>query len=68
MKNPASSSAARERPAKWIGRAAAVLVAADLASDLKQGVALGAEAIDSGQAATTLEKLRRFGAKYGAKR
>ena len=27
MKIPASSSAARERPAKWIGRAAAVLVA-----------------------------------------
>ena len=48
--------------------AAAVLVAAGLAGDLKQGVALGAEAIDSGQAATTLEKLRRFGAKYGAKR
>jgi anthranilate phosphoribosyltransferase len=32
-----------------------------LAGDLKQGVALGAEAIDSGQAAATLEKLRRFG-------
>jgi hypothetical protein len=25
---------------------------------------LGAEAIDSGEAAATLEKLRRFGAKY----
>jgi len=42
--------------------AAAALVAAGLAVDLKQGVALGAEAIDSGQAAATLEKLRRFGA------
>ena len=44
--------------------AAATLVAADLAGDLKQGVAMGAEAIDSGQAAATLEKLRRFGAKH----
>ena len=44
--------------------AAAVLVAAGLAGDLKQGVAMGAEAIDSGQAAATLEKLRRFGAKF----
>jgi anthranilate phosphoribosyltransferase len=43
--------------------AAAVLVAAGLANDLKQGVALGAEAIDSGQAAATLAKLREFGAK-----
>jgi anthranilate phosphoribosyltransferase len=43
--------------------AAAVLVAAGLAGDLKQGVALGAEAIDSGQAAVTLEKLRQFGAR-----
>ena len=48
--------------------AAAVLVAAGLAGDLKQGVAMGAEAIDSGQAAATLEKLRRFGAKHAAKR
>ena len=47
--------------------AAAVLVAAGLAGDLKQGVAMGAEAIDSGQAAATLEKLRRFGAKFSAK-
>ncbi len=47
--------------------AAAVLVAAGLAGDLKQGVALGAEAIDSGQAASTLEKLRRFGANNAAK-
>jgi anthranilate phosphoribosyltransferase len=46
--------------------AAAVLVAAGLAGDLKQGVALGAEAIDSGQAAVTLEKLRRFGKAHAA--
>ena len=44
--------------------AAGALVAAGLAGDLKEGVAMGAEAIDSGQAAATLEKLRRFGAKY----
>ena len=44
--------------------AAAALVAAGLAGDLKEGVAKGAEAIDSGQAAATLEKLRRFGAKH----
>jgi len=43
--------------------AAATLVAAGLAGDLKQGVAMGAEAIDSGQAAATLEKLRQFGQK-----
>ena len=47
--------------------AAAALVAAGLAGDLKEGVALGAEAIDSGQAAATLEKLRQFGAKYAGK-
>jgi anthranilate phosphoribosyltransferase len=47
--------------------AAAVLVAADLAGDLKQGVALGAEAIDSGEAAATLAKLRAFGGKHGKK-
>jgi len=47
--------------------AAAVLVAAGLAGDLKEGVAVGAEAIDSGQAAATLEKLRRFAAKHNAK-
>jgi len=46
--------------------AAAVLVAADLAGDLKEGVAKGAEAIDSGEAAATLEKLRRFGANHAA--
>ncbi|MGD0859129.1 MAG: anthranilate phosphoribosyltransferase [Terracidiphilus sp.] len=45
--------------------AAAALVAAGLALDLKEGVRLGAEAIDSGQAAATLEKLRRFGAQHG---
>jgi anthranilate phosphoribosyltransferase len=44
--------------------AAAALVAAGLASDLKQGVALGAEAIDSGQTAATLAKLRSFGERY----
>jgi len=47
--------------------AAAGLVAAGLADDLKAGVAMGAEAIDSGQAAATLEKLRRFGAKHGTR-
>jgi len=47
--------------------AAAALVAASMAGDLKEGVAMGAEAIDSGQAAATLEKLRRFGAKYAGK-
>lgn len=45
--------------------AAAALVAAGLAGDLKQGVALGAEAIDSGQAAATLAKLRQFKTNYG---
>ena len=44
--------------------AAAGLVAAGLAGDLKQGVEMGAEAIDSGQAAVTLEKLRQFGSKH----
>jgi anthranilate phosphoribosyltransferase len=47
--------------------AAAALVAAGLAVDLKQGVQLGAEAIDSGQAAATLAKLRQFGEKHVAK-
>jgi anthranilate phosphoribosyltransferase len=41
--------------------AAAALVAAGLAEDLKEGVAQSAEAIDSGQAAATLAKLRQFG-------
>jgi anthranilate phosphoribosyltransferase len=45
--------------------AAGALVAAGLAEDLKQGVAMGAEAIDSGQTAATLEKLRRFGKERG---
>jgi len=44
--------------------AAAALVAAGLADDLKEGVAKGAEAIDSGEAAATLAKLREFGMKY----
>jgi anthranilate phosphoribosyltransferase len=44
--------------------AAAALVAAGLATDLKEGAAMGAEAIDSGQAAATLAKLRRFGEKH----
>jgi len=44
--------------------AAAALVAAGLAGDLKEGVAMGAEAIDSGQAAATLARLRAFGARY----
>jgi anthranilate phosphoribosyltransferase len=47
--------------------AAAALVAAGLATDLKQGVALGAEAIDAGQAAATLAKLRQFGEKHSGK-
>ncbi|MGD0800107.1 MAG: anthranilate phosphoribosyltransferase [Terracidiphilus sp.] len=47
--------------------AAAGLVAAGLAGDLKEGVRLGAEAIDSGQAAATLAKLRAFGARHGGK-
>ncbi len=45
--------------------AAAALVAAGLAFDLKEGVTMGAEAIDSRQAAATLAKLRRFGEKHG---
>ncbi|MGD0630407.1 MAG: anthranilate phosphoribosyltransferase [Terracidiphilus sp.] len=44
--------------------AAAALVAAGLAFDLKEGVAMGVEAIDSGQAAATLAKLRQFGEKH----
>jgi len=47
--------------------AAAGLVAAGLAGDLKEGVMMGAEAIDSGQAAATLAKLRKFGAEHGTK-
>ncbi len=45
--------------------AAAALVAAGLAEDLKEGVARGAEAIDSGMAAATLARLRAFGEKWG---
>jgi anthranilate phosphoribosyltransferase len=44
--------------------AAAALVAAGLAFDLKEGVAMGADAIDTGQAAATLAKLRQFGKKH----
>jgi anthranilate phosphoribosyltransferase len=44
--------------------AAAALVSAGLASDLKEGVSQGAEAIDSGEAAATLAKLRQFGQKH----
>lgn len=44
--------------------AAAALVAAGLAGDLKEGVTMGAEAIDMGQAAATLAKLRRFAEKH----
>jgi anthranilate phosphoribosyltransferase len=44
--------------------AAAALVAAGLAFDLKEGVAMGIEAIDSGQAAATLAKLRQFNEKH----
>jgi len=47
--------------------AAATLVAAGLAGDLKEGVVMGAEAIDSGQAAATLAKLRQFGEKHAPK-
>jgi anthranilate phosphoribosyltransferase len=45
--------------------ASAALVAAGLAGDLREGVALAAEAIDSGEAAVTLQKLRLFGQKHG---
>jgi len=44
--------------------AASALVAAGLAKDLKEGVAQGAEAIDSGQAAATLARLRQFGERH----
>jgi anthranilate phosphoribosyltransferase len=47
--------------------AAAALVANGMADNLKQGVAMGAEAIDSGQTAATLAKLRQFGEKHAAK-
>jgi anthranilate phosphoribosyltransferase len=48
--------------------AAAVLVASGLAGDLKQGVERAAEAIDSGEAAATLAKLRHFGEKHGTRK
>jgi anthranilate phosphoribosyltransferase len=44
--------------------ASATLVAAGLAGDMKEGVLLGTEAIDSGQAAATLAKLQQFGEKH----
>jgi anthranilate phosphoribosyltransferase len=44
--------------------AAAALVAAGHAADLREGVARAAEAIDSGQAAVTLQKLRLFQQKW----
>jgi anthranilate phosphoribosyltransferase len=47
--------------------AAATLVAAGVAESLTEGVAMGAEAIDSGQAAATLAKLRQFGEKHARK-
>jgi anthranilate phosphoribosyltransferase len=47
--------------------ASAALVAAGIAQDLKEGVARAAEAIDSGEAAVTLAKLRQFGDKWGGK-
>ena len=47
--------------------AAAGLIAAGLANDLKEGVKLGVEAIDSGEAAATLAKLRQFAAKHADK-
>jgi anthranilate phosphoribosyltransferase len=46
--------------------AAAALVAAGLAGDLKQGVAMSAEAIDAGEAAATLAKLRQFGKEHSS--
>jgi anthranilate phosphoribosyltransferase len=47
--------------------AAATLVAAGLVTELKDGVKMGAEAIDSGQTAALLAKLRQFGARHAAK-
>ena len=47
--------------------ASATLVAAGLAGDMKEGVVMGAEAIDSGQAAATLAKLQQFGKKHAKK-
>jgi len=47
--------------------AAAALVAADLTGNLKEGVRLGAEAIDSGKTIALVNKLREFGAQHAAK-
>ena len=47
--------------------AAATLVAAGLAADLKEGVQRSADAIDSGQAAATLAKLQQFGLNHCSK-
>jgi anthranilate phosphoribosyltransferase len=47
--------------------ASAALVAAGIAQDLQEGVARAAEAIDSGEAAATLQKLRSFGQKWAPK-
>jgi len=47
--------------------AAATLVAAGIAESLKEGVTMGAEAIDSGQAAATLARLQQFGKKFASK-
>jgi anthranilate phosphoribosyltransferase len=44
--------------------AAAALVAVGLAADLREGVARAVEAIDSGEAAVTLQKLRLFNQKW----
>ena len=44
--------------------AAAALVAGGHAGDLRDGVARASDAIDSGMAAATLQKLRNFGQKY----
>src|ERR1700721_4761327 len=46
--------------------AAAALVASGMVLDLKQGVAMAADAIDSGQAAAPLAKLRQFGERHGS--
>jgi anthranilate phosphoribosyltransferase len=45
--------------------ASAALVACGLAQDLQEGVAMGAEAINSGEAAATLAKLRLFQQRWG---
>jgi anthranilate phosphoribosyltransferase len=47
--------------------ASAALVAVGHATDLKEGVTMCAEAIDSGEAAATLAKLRQFGEKHATK-